>query len=37
LNVALSWQPNMTTLAITFYVIVPAVVGAMLLLIDSKS
>jgi len=27
----------MTTLAITFYVIVPAVVGAMLLLIDSKS
>jgi hypothetical protein len=29
--------PNMATLAITFYVIVPAVVGAILLLIDSKS
>jgi hypothetical protein len=30
-------EPNMTTLAITFYVIVPALVGAVLLLIDGNS
>jgi hypothetical protein len=30
-------EPNMTTLAITFFVIFPAIASALILLIDSKS
>jgi len=30
-------EPNMTALAITFFVIVPAIASALILLIDSKS